>query len=64
MSATDELISIVYEHKDLLGFLNDKHRTVLDEWKNNSAGLAAQTQQTTDADAITSRTNLHDYADK
>jgi hypothetical protein len=32
--------------------------------KNKSAGLAAQTQQTTDADVITLRFNLHDYANK
>jgi len=32
--------------------------------KSKSAGLAAQTQQTTDADVITSSSNLHDYADK
>lgn len=39
MSATEKLISIVYEHKELLGFLNDKHRSILDEWKNKIAGV-------------------------
>jgi hypothetical protein len=49
MSATEKLISIVYEHKELLGFLNDKHPTVLNEWKNKGAELAVRTPQTTDA---------------
>ena len=33
MSATEKLISIIYEHKELLGFLNDKHPSILDESK-------------------------------
>jgi hypothetical protein len=49
MSATEKLISIVYEHKELLGFLNDKHPTVLNEWKNKGAELAVRTPQATDA---------------
>ena len=32
--------------------------------ENKCARLAAETQQPTDADVITSRSNLHDYADK
>jgi hypothetical protein len=48
MSATEKLISIVYEHKELLGFLNDNHPTILDEWKNKGAELAVRTPQPTD----------------
>jgi hypothetical protein len=62
MSQTEKLISIVYEHKELLGFLSDKHPSILDEWKNKSAGLAAQTQQPTDAATLV--INQNDYRDK
>ena len=48
LSATERLISIVYEHKELLGFLNEKHPSILVEWKNKGAELAVQTPQTTD----------------
>ena len=44
LSQTDKLLSNILEYNNLLGFLNEKHPTVLDEWKNNSAGLVAQTQ--------------------
>jgi hypothetical protein len=64
MSATEKLISIVYEHKELLGFLNDKHRSILDEWKNKIAGVdeTPAADETTDADIP--GVNQNDYRDK
>jgi hypothetical protein len=35
MSQTEKLLSNIHEYQNLLGFLKDKHPTVLDEWKNN-----------------------------
>lgn len=60
----DKLLSNINEYNNLLGFLNEKHPTVLDEWKNKSAGLAAHTQQPTD-DSNHQRSNLNgNYRDK
>lgn len=50
MAPTDKLLLNIEEYSNLLGFLNEKHPEILNEWKSKSAGLAAQTQQTTDAD--------------
>jgi hypothetical protein len=47
-----------YPGKDIAFILREAMK------ESKSAGLVAHTQQTTDADVITSRANLHDYADK
>jgi hypothetical protein len=64
LSQTDLLLSNINEYHNLLGFLNDRHPEILDEWKSKCVALAARSQQTTDADVINSRFNLHDYRSK
>ena len=33
MSATEKLLSNIQEYHNLLGFLNEKHPKILEEWK-------------------------------
>jgi hypothetical protein len=44
MSATEKLLSNINEYQNLLGFLNEQHPKILDEWKSKCDGLAARSQ--------------------
>lgn len=39
MSQTDELLSNIHEYCELLRFLDDKYREVLNEWRSKNAGF-------------------------
>jgi hypothetical protein len=61
---TLRVVSALYRHLAEEHCHHTYSSIVKEALKSKSAGLAAQPQQTTDADVITSRSNLHDYADK
>jgi hypothetical protein len=50
MSQTDKLISVVYEHKNLISFIDRNFPNVLEAWKNRMAGVDETPDPTEDAD--------------
>lgn len=64
MSATEKLLLNINEYHNLLGFLNEKHKTVLDEWKNKNAGVDETPAADETRDADIPGVNQNDYRDK
>jgi hypothetical protein len=62
MSREERIISKLEGACSLIEFLNLEYPDVLNKWKNKSAGLAAHTQQSTDAATLV--INQNDFRDK
>lgn len=61
---TLRVVNALYRHMAEKHCRHTYWHIVKEALESKSVALAARSQQTTDVDVITSRSNLHDYANK